>query len=158
MPLIDDVKSRIPVKRLVQLTNADDTTATTINDTVLQNACDDAEDIFTVRVGVLYDNSKPFYLAHIIDGVLVCLMKRVERGNQAAQDMAEQWYDQLAILRQTIGGNLRLSPATDSEMTPSKDKRGVTTSIVRPAFDPAKFDSLRPNPPFGTNSGNDSDN
>lgn len=152
MSLIEEVKKRIPAQRLIQLTNTDNTNASTIDDDVLELACDDTSKNFTEAVGVDYDNDNPTHLANIVDGVLITLMKWAERWNKAMQEMEDRWYEKLNKLRLSIGGNVRLSPQTNSQLTPSDDKRGQTITTVRPDFDSSKFDSLKPNPPFGSDS------
>ena len=152
MALIDEVKKRVTTQRLIQLTNTDSPNATTVNDTILGTACTDASENFKVLVGVDYDNTNPIHVANIIDGVVITLMKWAERWNKAVQEIEEGWHSRLGILRLSIGGNTRLMPQTNSELTPSTDKRGVATSIVRPDFDSSRFDTLRPNSPFGSDS------
>jgi hypothetical protein len=150
MALIDEVKSRVSTQKLVELTNKDVRGATTINNTTLGFACTDAESTFKIRVGVTFVLANADHLAHIVEGVIIYLMKRTERWNRATQDAEDAWLETLDALRVTIGGNLRLMPETNSEMIASTDKRGVSTTIVRPDFDPTKFDTIRPNAPFSS--------
>jgi hypothetical protein len=156
MALIDEVKKRVSAQRLIELTNPDEPNAATINDTILGYAINDTKAAFKTFVGVTCDDNDATHIAYAVDGVVIFLMTRAERWNNATREAEEKWYDKLDTLRLTVGGNIRLSPQTDSEMTPSKDKRGVSTTIVRPSFDPSKFDSIRPKPPFGSDTGESS--
>ena len=147
MALIDEIKTRIPIQRLIELTNPDDTTATAVNDTTLGKGVSDTENIFKAEVGVAFDLTNAIHLAYIIEGVEIILMKWIGRETATVKDKDESWHRKLDVLRRTIGANARPTPLTDSEMTPTTDKRGVAVVTVRPDFDRARFDRLRPNPP-----------
>lgn len=146
------VSERISSDRLIQLTNPDSKNASTINETKITIAATDTKSKFKILTGVDYDNTNTDHIAFAVEGVIILLMKWAGRETSTVEAMISEWESKLGQFRLTAGGNKRLSPTTDSQLTPTKDKRGRDI-IVRPDFDSTRFDNIKPNAPFG--SGND---
>jgi len=147
--LAQAVVDRISSTRLIQLTNPDDTVATTISETKINAAATDTESEFKLKTGVAFDGTNADHIKGAIKGVLIQLMKWSSRENNMLDKIVGEWNSELKRIRETIGGGTRLSPTTLSELTPTPDKKAGDTSTVRPDLDKSAFDNLRPKPPFG---------
>jgi hypothetical protein len=82
MALIDEVKTRIGATNayLIELTNYD-VTVTTVNETVLQAACDDAEGLFEDITGLTPDVTSKVHLYHLVDATIYFLEQYKSRDS-----------------------------------------------------------------------------
>lgn len=146
MALSDDVIARIPNKRLVQLTNGDSESATTVNTSILNLAAQDTQTDFKLYGSIAYNSTNNDHIAMAIEGVLIHLKRYTTIWTEDLQRAYELWIEKMERFGRTLGGNLRLSPLSNSELTHERDKRGAT-GIVRPAFDARTFDLIIPSAP-----------
>ena len=130
MALIDEVKSRIPAQKLVELTNVDDINPTTVNDTRLGKAIDDAEADFEVHTGVVYDNDVAKHVNAVVIGVVRKL--QLDKLESSAVKHHDAWVKSLERLR-LVTGNNRIKPKSSSKLQPAKE--APNGEIVRPHFD-----------------------
>lgn len=132
MALIDRVKARVPTQDLIELTNKDDTNATSIDDTVLQLAVDDAEGAFETLCGKAYDDTDKRHVAHIWQGVQFFLM--IYAGETTTESSKyQEWSRKIKEELRLVTGNNRMKPKTSSKLTPADEAPGGIQ--VRPYFD-----------------------
>ncbi len=131
MALVDEVKSRFPTEKLVQLTNVDSTDATTINEARLLLAATDVEGDFRTLAGVVYSNADARHVSFATTGVVRKL--QVWKLETAADEMHEAWQKSIHDVLRLVTGNDRIRPKSSSELTPSKEAPGGIK--VRPHFD-----------------------
>lgn len=145
MALADEVTGRYPATRLIQLTNAGDESASSIDTTVLGYAVTDTQADFKTYAGVAYDNSDARHVAVAVEGVIAKLYQRGESPGSKAESLHDAYIARLETLAQSMGRD-RLLPKTKSPLTPTAEQQ--TTETVRPAFDDfGDFDRLIPDPP-----------
>ena len=130
MALIDEVKSRIPTQKLVELTNVDDPSIKIITDIRLAKAVTDTEADFEVHTGVVYDNSNAKHVNASVIGVVRKL--QLDKLESSAFKNHEAWHKSLERLR-LVTGNNRIKPKSSSKLTPAKE--APNGEIVRPHFD-----------------------
>jgi hypothetical protein len=153
MSLSTIVQARYSAQRLVNLTNPDDPTETTLDAAKLTAACDDAEAEFEVHVGMVFNETDARHATFAARGVIALLTERM--GTKGGSEQLQRWYDSLKTLRH-VTANDRTSPATNSVMQPTAEDDGRTTP-VRPAFDDRRFRGMTVDPPHGPEAGLDSD-
>ncbi len=154
----DAVKARFGTEFLVNLTNPQKPEATTIDDTRGEAAVTDAKGDVRTYCGVDYNtwagagNDTSALLSVMVDGVVAKLTIRTGAGGISATDAHEKYIDRLKEVAR-ITGRDRISPRTDSVMTPTSHQIG--DEIVRPSFDWPKFDDFIPNGPADDKNRND---
>jgi hypothetical protein len=122
MALIDEVKARYADDKLVQLTQKDSTSATTIDDTVLGYAATDVEANFPIHAGVNYDGTDARHVATAVEGVVTLLQAR-NRGLLLEQDEGwRRWIEHLKSLGMVTGRN-RIVPKSNSQFTSDRYER-----------------------------------
>jgi hypothetical protein len=131
MALVDEVKSRFPTEKLIQLTNVDSTDATTIDDARLLLAATDVEGDFRTLAGILYNNADARHVSFATTGVIRKL--QVWKLETAADEMHEAWQKSIHDVLRLVTGNDRIRPKSSSELTPAKEAPGGIK--VRPHFD-----------------------
>lgn len=128
MTLIADVTARYSDARLVQLTNQDDTPASTINVPRLQAACDDAEGWFAMAAGKSYTEAAASTItgeaaAGRVSAVAVVVaflyQYRGLPGNQQTIDAWESAKKLVRLYARQFGGLQWIAPITDSKVQPS---------------------------------------
>ena len=142
MSLAAAVAVRVPNHVLVQLTNRDDNTATTVNATVLAQACSDTEEKLKVYGGAEYDDSNPQHPTACVPMVLA-LLRMWSQGLPVSDEYrfcVEQIKD-----ASRIGPRDRFAPTSSSQLTPSTEVPSGET--VRPRFDAEAFDGFLPTMP-----------
>ena len=142
MPLSTHVTDRYSTQYLVELTNPQDRSATTINTTLLGFSADDVDALFDVYAGVAYDDADAGHIAVAVEGVIAFLLRRT--GQSTADARISAWVSSMRDLSRTEGRN-RVTPDSNTRMQPSADDRLASTP--RPAFDDRRFDSFLPNSP-----------
>ena len=140
MALSDEVKSRVADAVLVDLTNPRGTSATTVNDAILDKASGDVEADFKTWANEAFDLTVDQHISLAIEGVILKLT--FWSGNTEVN--FKFWYDKLEALSR-VRARDKIRPKTTSELTPSKEVLGTET--VRPHFDAVNFDDIRPDDP-----------
>ena len=146
MALAAEVTGRHSTKRITQLTNPDDQTATTVNATILGYAVTDAEADFLTYAGVEYDNSVAKHVSIGVFGVLAYLRSRMNAAGADADKAISQFQDMLRQLKLTTGNN-RITPTSNSRLYPSP-VNPENQSNYRPPFDDEDFDRYAPDAPI----------
>jgi hypothetical protein len=154
----DAVKARFGDELLINLTNPQKPEATTIDDTRGEAAVTDVEGDLQTYCGINYNdwtaaNEPTAPLNSVaVDGVVAKLTVRTGAGGISATDAHDKYIDRLKEVAR-ITGRDRISPRTDSVMTPTSHQIG--DEIVRPSFDWPKFDDFIPNGPADNKNRND---
>ena len=131
-----DTTNRISTKRLVQLTNPEVGTATTVNTTLLALAVTDVQADFQLLGGAAYDAANPIHVSVGITGVIAKLHEWTGNGGEWAMAHRELWYKNIALLRMrealipptTSGDNLTITRET-SGSTPRTNSSGGRAAI-----------------------------
>lgn len=142
MALSTHTTNRYSSQRLINLTNPDLPTATSIDTARLGYAVDDVESEFLSIVGRAYDENASTAAQDInvaVEGVISKLMMRAS-GGESSRMAHEDYLEKLKNLRK------RVVPKSTSLLTPTAEDRG-TGQTVRPLFDRAKFDKFVPGHP-----------
>lgn len=140
MALISEVIARYSPSKLVQLTTQDDTSATTVNMTVLGYAVTDVEGYIEVYAGAAYDNDDARFVALACDGVVTLLQAR-KRGLILEQDEGwRRWVTRVKELAEVTGRN-RVLPKSSSQREPERFRQNVQAP-----FGSTEFNWLRPPP------------
>jgi hypothetical protein len=123
MALIDEVKKRhggTSSARLIQLTN-DDTSATTINDDILDAACDDAIAMFHDVVGIEFDDTNNTHVYIAVQAVILFLEEYKSRDAGILLGRRKSVFAALSGLR----GRVYITAQTNSVLAPSKETSGA---------------------------------
>lgn len=144
MALTTHTTNRYSSQRLINLTNPDLPTATSIDSARLGYAADDVEADFLSIVGRAYDDSASSGTLEQdigvgVEGVIAKLMMR-SSGGEGSRQAHDEYIERLKTLRK------RVVPKSTSQLTPTPEDRG-TGQTVRPHFDRAKFDKFVPEHP-----------
>lgn len=143
MALADQVKLEVKVDTLIQLTDVDNTGITSINDTHLTKVSSSVSADFELYVGVVYDNDNLIHQARCIVGVMFRLKVLKDDTDEARKEYFLWTQDLWDKVRPTIGANRRITPKSNSTLTPADETTGG--EIRRPDFDPnSSFDSVKP--------------
>lgn len=136
MALWDEVVSRYADSELTQLTNQDDTNATTPNTTRANAAVTDVQAQFKILAGVEFDLTDARHVATGVECVVALLELRAKGGTTQQR---QRWEECKTSLRElgAVTGRDRVSPVSSSELTPSDEASPGET--VRPAFDDQQF-------------------
>jgi hypothetical protein len=129
------VQARIPETRLIQLTNINSDSATTVNTTILEYAVTDTEADFKTYAMVDFDSTDARHIRLGIDGVLAFL--EANRGQDADQNRLAAWRDRCAEFAKTTS-RARVSPVVAPGLPP------VPMPNARPTFDPTRFADTQP--------------
>ena len=140
MALADEVTARFENQLLIELTNKDSRTATTVNTTLLALAVTDAESAFKVYSETTYDGDEGTHVLLGIQGVIAALEAYTRIGHLGGESW-EAFKTELAKLR-TLSTRSRLTPQTDSPVTRTSRSRNGNT--VRPWADWPKFREIAP--------------
>jgi len=142
MSLTTAVTDRISSVMLVQITNHDSPSATSLNSTRLAAAVADVEAIFEQEVGVAFDASVAAHVPVGVDGVLATLHQYTGITGRNVNEIRQRFERGLIRLAQTLGGEQRLLPSTSSKGTVSEqdDSRLVD-------YDRSRWDGFVPRMP-----------
>lgn len=115
MALADDVTARIEDQLLIELTNPDSRTATTINSTLFALVVTDTESSFLLYAETTYDSTNDVHVMLGVQGVMALLESYTRLGKLGG----ESWTDFLAALDRLrlTGSRARVEPQTDSPIT-----------------------------------------
>lgn len=134
------VTARYPARRLRELMNPDDLTATSGSSAFLTQCCADAEAAFATYTGRALDTSE-------VDQLSVAVDLAVGLAVQRSMGQTETWESaksRAMELGKTTGRN-RIAWTTSSELTPSTEVPAGET--VSPKFDEDAFDGYAPGKP-----------
>jgi len=140
MALADDVTDRIEDQVLIELTNPDSRTATTINTTLLALAVTDVESAFTLYGETTYDSTEGTHVLLGVQGVIAVLEPYTRLGHLGG----ESWDAFLAALDRLrlTSSRARITPQTDSPMT--RTSRTISENDPAPPFDWPNFRKTQP--------------
>jgi hypothetical protein len=127
--LLADAQAKISQRRLIQLTNPD-STASTVNTTILQKACEDSAIYFQLKSATDYDDTNVVHLQVALLGV-EAFLKQYEKGaSSEVRNIFSRYDDQLKMVNDAR--SFRLSTMTKQEI----DGDGFTSSY---------FANIKPN-------------
>lgn len=131
MSLADEIKNRLGganSSRLVQLTNFD-SSAITIDDTVLDSASQDAIAEFQRITGLSFDINNKTHVAICVQGVLFFLENYKGRSAGIISEHRSQFYGSCSRLREVV----YIMPATNSILLPSQERANARFDMDRKA-------------------------
>lgn len=135
MSFATEATSRFSSIRLIALTNPDSTTASSVNTTVRDAALADAQARFKELARVDPDSTIDEHVMAIMTGFpYFCA---IYTGNFNPLVQVNKTDFEAAC--KSIGDNQGVVPATNSELTATRDQRG-TTDTKKFAFEPAHWD------------------
>ena len=140
--LSTEITNRYSTQYLVNLTNPDDASATTINTTTRDAAISDTEADFVIEVGLEYEAANTAHIVIGVEGVIVHLLERTGRGEKTTRERYDRYIERLRSLR------ARILPGTTSKVIPTPERGNP----VRPIFDSPRFDGVNPDAPHGATS------
>lgn len=158
MALADDVTNRYTDQELIESTNPEDGTATTINSTFLGYAVTDVQAEFEIQGIGEYDATDAKHVAVAVEGVMARLktFARTGKAGGSSNDEWTWWIDNRCKALAKVTGRKRVTAATSTETTQSSElPDGVTT--VRPWADSVRFRNRQVEPPFGVDASDDDD-
>lgn len=129
MALIDEFKDRLggsSSQQLIELTNYS-SSATTINSTVLEKACADAQGEFQRITGISFDVDNTSHVAVCIPGVFYFLELYKNREGAMIQTHYSKFYQACLGLQ----GKTYISPSTNSRLSPSRDSQNALPDMDR---------------------------
>lgn len=147
MALIDEVTARIPTQRLINLTNPNDSDATSISNTPLINAIADMGAEFEVLSGTPFDDTDDKHISIGITGVVIHLQKWIQTFTEEVQTAYSLWRDMIEKYRITHGTAKRMLPKTNSQLSPTNPDVTSDGRSKAPMFDSGVFEEMVPNKP-----------
>lgn len=138
MALTDEVQARYSSQILINVTNPQNTAATSIDTTRLNNAITDVQSEFKKR-GITYDNTVDTHIATAVPGVFARLL--LFAAQDGSREMWKEFLEDVRFLSETTSRD-RIKPDTDSLLDKSADVSGAL-----PAFDKDNFRGYVVNPP-----------
>lgn len=146
--LTDAVVARVPNARLVQLTNKDSRSASTVNTTVLGIAADDAVAEFETKAGRTFDDTDAKHIRIVWTGVIAFLIAYKGQEGEVTGAEALNRYAKRCEEFRAQDVNKRVQPVGSRTLGPSPDVE-ADGSARRPEFDRPRFDDLDVSPPSG---------
>lgn len=131
MALETHVQNRYSNQLLVQWTNPQNSTATTIDSDRLGYACDDVEAWFKILAGVAYDDTDARHIAVAVEGVQARLKNIAGIENSSEWD---NWKTDMKDFAKVTGRD-RIKPTTTSTLDPTDERSGDGPWSDRSAFD-----------------------
>lgn len=122
MTLLADYQSRFPIQLRTNVSNPQNTTATTPNTTLETLAASDVVGRFQTICGVVYDSTLPNHVDSCINLVYIKLQCWTGQVSPSEYEAAAGYLD---TLKDTLGRD-RLLPMTDSTLTVTPDPMGAT--------------------------------
>src|SRR3990167_6752035 len=141
MALTDEVQSRYSSQILINVSNPQNSTSTTLDSTRLSLASTDVQAIFT-KHGLTYDNSVATHVQTGVGGVFARLS--VMTGQIGADGLWEAFLKDMKLLVETKS-RARKMPKTDYLLSPTEDTAGT-----RPTSDRKNFYGYVSKPPGGS--------
>ncbi len=122
MALLDEVENRIPESTLVQLTNNDDSSPSTVDEYRLILACNDIQAKFETLTGTPFDITDQHHVELCVIGVVVKLQMYIQKLTDKIRGLYKEWKDELEIYRKTLGTAQRVMPESSSHLEPLDEK------------------------------------
>lgn len=141
MALTDEVQGRYSSQLLINVTNPQLASATTIDTTRLNYAITDVQAAFTKR-GITYDNTVATHVVTAVPGVFARLV--LMAGQDGGFELWKSFLEDLKLLAEVTSRD-RILPSTDSLLTKSTDDSGAL-----PAFDKDQYQGYLLDPPQPT--------
>lgn len=155
MALSTHVTNRLSNRRLIELTNPDDSSAASVDTTLLGYAADDAEAWLEMLAGVAYDDDDARHVAVAISAVEFLLISwagpqgeallRNRPGNETFEELRNRIEEQLRQLG-AVTGRDRVKPQTTSNLTPTRE---ANTGDVLPSLGPGALGGINLRAPGG---------
>lgn len=144
MALADEVTNRYSDQELIELTNPESATATTIDTTYLGRAVTDVQAAFKVHAQIEYDGTVDTHVLTAVDGVIARLRTWARTGGVGndANSAWQDWVDNQCKPLKSVTSRARVSPVTTSQLTPSAEVADGETR--RPVFDEARLRRFTP--------------
>jgi hypothetical protein len=120
MALADEYQGRYSTQRRTEISNPQDSTATTPNTTRENYAITDVQAAFKMR-GITYDNTIDTHVTTAVGGVEARLLKVT--GQPGGHESWKEWLDEVKLLSETTSRD-RIVPSTDSQLSPTADTLG----------------------------------
>ena len=144
MTLQAEFQLRYAAQKVIELTNNNDVSATTVNDTTLDEAAQDAIADFLIYAGLVYDNTVNTHIAVAVKGVEFYLNDRIGVfGGDIRDGLFEKWKERLRDLAK-ITSRDRILPKSNSNLDVTED---ASDGKQKPDFDSSRFTDLVPGPP-----------
>lgn len=138
MALTDKVTARYSAQRLVEVTNPGVPAALAIDAARLAAAAADATGDFLRIVGIAYDDANAVHIGPAVRRTYARLLEYMDPAGEFAKNMIADTREELSALRGQVGVGVRLTPVTDSVLTPSRPDTS-SGDTVRPDFDAERF-------------------
>ncbi len=132
-----EVEARYTEQLLIELSNSDDTDATTKDDTKILTACRDVIAVFRIDANLVWDKDDDAQVREACRGVILQLRAYKARADDV--DKMEAYRDTLRDRIRMITHNNRIQPSTDGRTKASQRPDGS-----RPDMDRVRFDDLVP--------------
>jgi len=139
MALTDEIAARFTNQKLVELTQLDNTSATTVDSTKLAQAASDAKNEFQRVTGLAYDETDSTH--HTVGWLGVVYYLLLYGGRSSGESLKEweaRWRSALESFR-SVSGDDRILPVSTSGLSPSRESDRHGSGTVRPDFDRLKM-------------------
>ncbi len=149
MTLSTEVQDRYGAQRLIELTNPQAGTATSLDSARLTKAADDVEADFRVYAQLVFDLTDARHVAIAVEGVESYLVRRLGTSSASfRKKLRDDWIESLEKLSK-VTSRARIKPKSSSELTPSDEN--PTGQAITPDFDRRNMEPFLPNNPSGAN-------
>lgn len=142
MALSDDVQSRVPPQLLIELTNPRDDTATSIGSTLLTQAATSVTYRFQMYAQETYSSTNNYHVELAVHGV-VGLLRLWGSGSWGQSREFWEWFKTECEAYRDIGPRARITPTTNSPLTPSNEEWD-SSDTIRPWSDDREFYDITP--------------
>lgn len=117
------VKARYESNGLITLTNVRDRSATTINDSVGEQASQDVIDLFPAYAQATYDETNGVHVQAGVMGVIALLWRRGGSASTIEQVKWDEVFGEEGFITRlrNIGARSRIAPSTNSGSRPSSE-------------------------------------
>lgn len=119
MALINDYQARFSTQERVNLSNPQNSTATSVDSTRETNAAEDARGDFEAVCGVTYDSSNRI---HVSASVPLVAQKLLVYTGRASQEDYDKFLDRLDKYYRLVLGRDRITPTTNSQLSPTAEE------------------------------------
>ena len=144
MSLRSNVEDRYSDQYLINLTNPQNPSATTVNTALLILAATDVQGAFETYAQVVYDDTEA---QHVEIGVSMVIAKLKMYSGQGGGDALAEHDRSIERLKDLsrVTSRARVTPRSKSELVPTNEQIGTET--VRPLTDGRRFNDIIPSAP-----------